>query len=977
MPSAMDLIGPVFEILKYLWVPLVQEIKDLKNLKKNIEKLKKEARELFIRMEDVNISISSDTVRKIPTKECIYWIKEVKELEDQLNACLEEYKEEKTCFKGCCPNVSSRRKLGKRVKKVIKEIAVLKEKSAFKGGELIDAPLEKFEPKPAPEVEASTSPDCTLHKILESINDVEVQKIGIWGMGGVGKTTVMKLLNNQPKISQMFEIVIWVTVSRDGNLRKVQSDIAERLRLVVSNESHDRVQAIIHQHLSSRKFLLLLDDVWERMVLSDVGIPDLNQHRGSKVVLTTRSLNVCHQMDTDKEIKVEVLSDDEAWSLFHRKVGDAVMLPRIKPIARSVVEECDGLPLAIIVVGASLRRKDDEIVWRNALKELRSPTTCQLKDMEEQVFRCLRFSYDQLQDECVKRIFLYSAMYPEDYEIQISEMVEYCCVEGFIDGVDSIVDARDKGHSMIVDLMDASLLEGCGRTEYVKMHDVIRDLALRISSSKGGHGFLVKAGTGIDDPPKDEEWEQSEKISLMNNELQSLPERPNCPILSTLMLQKNYSLTKIPESFFELMPALHVLDLSGTCIKSLPLSTSNLVRLRGLYLKECPNLEDLPSQIGALKLLEVFHLGRWTKIKSLPVEFGELSSLKCVFLTFARLHVKEGNKEHEHNLKVRFPVGIISKLPSLEELSIYVEGGTGDWQQWHDESMKVVVNELSRLEHLSYLDFYFPNAECLEQFLRKCRSWKAGRLTRFRFRVGNHQKERRDLWGFENDYEVCEGCLIYRGGAYRDRNSLDAIGDVLGRCCNLILDGDHSVHKFSELGLENMNELKHCLISNCYQMETLVDVDEEEQKKCGFLPNLLELEIQGAPNLSGFWVGPVAPGTLSSLTTLSLMGCAKLKNVFSWCMIPQLSNLESLTVSSCPLMEEIVVIEEEMLAQLNGGLDRRIVFPKLKRFLLSQLPELVHICQGFSLPFLKKISVRDCPKLKSRATTTSLFSSRR
>ena len=356
------------------------------------------------------------------------------------------------------------------------------------------------------------------------------------------------------------------------------------------------------------------------------------------------------------------LFEEDAWSLFNEKAGDVAMSPCIEPIARDIVKKCSGLPLAIIVIGSSLRKNGYVAAWRSTLRRLQSPSTTQIKGMEKELISCLRISYDQLPNDFERNLFLYCSLYPEDHKILITELVEYCWLEGYIQGVDSIEEARDDGRHMVMKLVDASLLERVDDSEeHVKMHDIIRDFALKEAS-----GFLVKTGKHVKHPPEEKEWLQSQKISLMQYSLVNLLEleRPNCSTLSTLLLQSIYQLTMIPDSFFEFMHSLCILDLSGTQIKSLPSSLWNLVSLRGLYLKDCHKLEELPSQAGALKGLEVLHLGGSTAIRYLPREVGELTRLKRLIVGFKKRYCSQNDGEDtiEWNMKLRVPIGIIPKL---------------------------------------------------------------------------------------------------------------------------------------------------------------------------------------------------------------------------------------------------------------------------------------------------------------------------
>ena len=218
--------------------------------------------------------------------------------------------------------------------------------------------------------------------------------------------------------------------------------------------------------------MLILDDIWERIDLSDVGIPILNQDNGCKVLLTIRDFGVCQQMETDVQIQIEKLPEEEAWSLFNEKVGHVAMSLRIEPIARAIIKKCGGLPLTIIVIGSSLRKISDVAVWKNTRMVLQLPCTSQIRGMEKEVFSYLRISYDRLPNDCERNLFLYCSLYQEDWIILITELAERCWLEGYIRGVDSIEDARDKGRHMVINLVDASLLERGDNEEYVKMHDL-------------------------------------------------------------------------------------------------------------------------------------------------------------------------------------------------------------------------------------------------------------------------------------------------------------------------------------------------------------------------------------------------------------------------------------------------------------------------------------------------------------------------
>ncbi|RWR83800.1 putative disease resistance protein [Cinnamomum micranthum f. kanehirae] len=942
----MDLVGKAVDLC-------APHIGYIKNLKRSFEQLNEEAAILYSKKEDMECEINRDRIRKRPKSECQDWLKRVDEVHNKVDAIKEEYSQEaERCQTRWFPDIQSHWKLSQCIVEMTNQISKLTEEyTKFEGVVVVDALPHIVEAKPVLIIEEGTSTKRTLQKILNNVGDPRKHKIGIWGMGGVGKTTVMRLLNNLEEIKQMFEIVIWVTVSKHCSIKMLQTEIAQRLSLKFSyNDSDERVASILFQTLTNMKFLLLIDDLWAKVDLHDIGVPSPNQEKGSKVVLTTRYRDVCHKMGTDEEIRVEPFSEKEAWDLFREKVGEVADSPSIQPLAKRVVGECGGLPLAIAVIGASLRKEDNVHVWKNAVQELSSPDTSDIYDMEEQVFRRLKFSFDRLEDDNVRNCFLYAALYPEDHKINIFELIEYWRAEGLINSGLTLEAARNKGHAILRRIVDSSLLLKNDESIYeVSMHDVIRDLALRITSRKeSGCRFLVRAKKMIEEPPKNEEWENVNRMSLMENKISSLPKRPNCPTLLTLLLQRNWRLKTIPESFFDQMYALKVLDLSLTRIESLPHSICHLVNLRGLFLRACNYLRTLPPEIGVLTTIEVLDVQN-TQINSLPTEIGQLTCLKVLKVSFPM-------KRDENKEDVMISGGIISWLSQLEQLSIVLGFDNPDFGQYGNKwgkCAKSVMNDVSCLTRLVSLEFWFPRMEYLKCFLQGSDPWKKGIITSFNFIVGQHRGSTTEWFGCLQERERRNRMLTLCG--YDSITSASIV--VLSHANTFTLFGQKSVHSLREFGMQNMSGLISCNIAGCNAMGVVMDGNQLTEAA---LPNLEELYVSYMLNLRSIWEGSFPPGSLNCLKTLELLKCEKLKNIFSREIIHRLSNLEKLRVESCSELEE-VISEEEI------GVEFNCVLPKLRHLKLSQLPALRSIFKGHQLlkwSSLEEISVLSCHNLK-------------
>ncbi|KAL6012800.1 hypothetical protein ACLOJK_003289 [Asimina triloba] len=278
-------------------------------------------------------------------------------------------------------------------------------------------------------------------------------------------------------------------------------------------------------------------------------------------------------MEADRQIKIKPLENEEAWNLFCSKTDNVVLLPEIRPLAEKVVNECGGLPLAIITVGRAMRRKDKKELWQHALTALKGAAP-EIRGLERQVFLPLKLSYDCLEDSKNQSCFLYCSLFPEDYEIDVEDLVTFWAFEErLVNNLNSLEDAKNKGHDILEKLMDVCLLDqGTRGRSSVRMHDLLRYLAIWITSASSSSSclqaskFLVKAGEGLEKPPEEKMWEGMTKISLMKNQIAELQMVPNCPDLMTLFLGENPRLRTISDSFFRLMPELQVLDLSITGI---------------------------------------------------------------------------------------------------------------------------------------------------------------------------------------------------------------------------------------------------------------------------------------------------------------------------------------------------------------------------------------------------------------------------
>ncbi|XP_039170526.1 probable disease resistance protein At4g27220 [Eucalyptus grandis] len=529
-----------------------------------------------------------------------------------------------------------------------------------------------------------------LTKVLSRLRENDVLTVGIYGMGGVGKTTLVTHIHNRLlEEASAPRKVRWVTVSQERNVLKLQQMISECFNHALREKKDKIKRAAELSHLLKREStVIILDDLWHTYDPQEVGIP-LGVD-ACKLILTTRSLDICRHMECDELIKLESLPETEAWQLFVKNLGRRVVFtPEVESVAKSVAKECAGLPLGIVVVSGSMRGKEEIHEWRSALKELKE-ARFEGEGMEDKVFRVLKFSFIRLNDPVVQRCFLHLALYPEDFKIETADLLRNLVYLDFFSDLKSLEAQYDRGHTVVNKLVNVCLLERSrysnsefllersrdsnSDSECLKMHDLVRDMAINMMGSR----CMVKAGLYLSTLPAQEEWVKDlEIVSLIRNSITEIPavrqQSWALPRLLELHMSRNF-LRSIDDSFFGCMPTLQVLDLSRTSIVMLPNSISNLVNLTHLLLRFCSDLCHMPSlaKLKALRTLDLYDSG----IEEVPEGLQALVNLRC--LDFGNSKLK------------RWPPRILPKLSNLQTLRLY-----GRWN-----CLRVQAREIMSLSNL-------------------------------------------------------------------------------------------------------------------------------------------------------------------------------------------------------------------------------------------------------------------------------------
>ncbi|CAI9773414.1 unnamed protein product [Fraxinus pennsylvanica] len=281
----------------------------LPNLEEKTETLQRKIRLLETRKDDVkDATCRSGKKRKTEVED---WMDKVEDIMNDFGT-LEQRVAQNSRFY----HVFKRQKLAEQLKRMIDEVTELDAQSEFPSGLFleVDESIDRLLLIPEPNGRAFRQ---NSEDIWPSLTDVNAVSIGIYGMKGVGKTTLAQHVHDRLLRESIFSgHVYWVTVSQEFNIYKLQSDIAQVLKLNIEDDKDEgkRAAKLFQKFQKMERFVLILDDVWKQINAEKIGIP--SKRDGCKLVVTSRSEEVCRRMNCKKIIKVNTLSEQEALDLF-------------------------------------------------------------------------------------------------------------------------------------------------------------------------------------------------------------------------------------------------------------------------------------------------------------------------------------------------------------------------------------------------------------------------------------------------------------------------------------------------------------------------------------------------------------------------------------------------------------------------------------------------------------------------------------
>ncbi|XP_023729295.1 putative disease resistance protein RGA3 [Lactuca sativa] len=392
--------------------------------------------------------------------------------------------------------LSIRRELGHKIKNINEKLSQIN-KQANDLGLQNEQPCPVVPYRPYPEtvpnldefkiVGREDEEERIIHLLTKSRKEEKLTIVPITGMGGMGKTTLAKSVYNNPKTQQYFDVKAWLCVSVKVDINTLLAKIYES----VAGEKPKSVEMAnliisLEEKLGSKRYLLVLDDVWDEershweefkrhmmMIKSQVG---------SGVIVTTRKLDIGTKAMTTDSCPLKGLSDDHCWNIFKERAFLAGQSPppELEKIGHDIVKKCCGLPLLVKVIGGVLQNYSDPEKWLT----IRNSKVWDLEDETERVQKSLELSLDNLPRRSIaKQCFASCSIFKKDKVMKRKKLVQLWMALGLIQvDEERNKEMEDVGNDIFQILVSNSLFQDVRRDEYghithCSMHDLVHDLS--------------------------------------------------------------------------------------------------------------------------------------------------------------------------------------------------------------------------------------------------------------------------------------------------------------------------------------------------------------------------------------------------------------------------------------------------------------------------------------------------------------------
>ncbi|KAL3507292.1 hypothetical protein ACH5RR_032674 [Cinchona calisaya] len=497
--------------------------------------------------------------------------------------------------------------------------------------------------------------------LLNAGNDGDLFFVSIVGMGGIGKTTLAKVVFNDSEVVNHFDERMWINVSDVFDVHRLLKYMFQSLaHTVLDMYSTEAIALKLLERLKGKKYLLVLDNVWnENLELWNLFtncLLKLGGSRGSKIMLTTRIATIADNLLVPCfRHNLSFQPDEYSWKLFQQIAfapGGPEKTPRLLEVGKTIVQKCGGHPLAIKLVGRLLFYEKDE---RNWLKMVESIERRDIPGLDA-IIGILKLSYDHLPSKSLKQCFLYCSVFQKDSIMEKDELIQLWMAQGLLNPPrGSDLSMEDLGAQYLDFFVRTSLLQNAeqdddefDRRKSYRMHDLLHDCALFLSKDycsimdgmnipingfQDVHISLINCQVEISESSGNN-YKKLRTLRWVNSS--GLGDMLTYTILLRVLIVVDLLVEELPASVSKLK-LLHYLDVSKTKILKLPDSISKLYNLQTLKLYDLLEFPKNFENLVNLRHLYIESFKDLDKLSSLPPRFQELvdtSAFKASFKAY-------------------------------------------------------------------------------------------------------------------------------------------------------------------------------------------------------------------------------------------------------------------------------------------------------------------------------------------------------
>ncbi|KAG8047143.1 hypothetical protein GUJ93_ZPchr0008g12309 [Zizania palustris] len=524
--------------------------------------------------------------------------------------------------------------------------------------------------------------------------------VGIYGIGGSGKTTLAQYVCDYVRMHDIFSPIMWIHVPQGFDVQRIYKEMLEAVALAATRDreavavapheytsSLDTLQSKLKDELRGKRFLLVLDDVWAEKdaaimqhKLDQLVSPLKDGSTGSKVLVTTRFKDAAMSLGAKTLIPIPDLSEDDLFSLLMHHALDGVSLDRreeeeqetFRSTGRKIARKLKGSPLAARVIGARLRNRFNTDFWKRISDQ----------GVLNDTMGALWWSYQHL-DVQVRRCFAYCSLFPQRYRFEREELIDLWTAQGFVIKATGSVDKTgDVGQDYFDELVSCSFLQATNvygsKNKWFIIHDLLHELAAMVA---GNDCFRVEGGEAKQLPPdvrhlfvrSSDETKVTEQICKLEN-------------LHTLILTTSFGGL-------------------GITIDELKIMTKRLKKLRVLHVDIQGCMVKIPARICKLKHLRFLRIhSPWSEKVHLPKKLDRMYHLQILELCGAGVldFSKVVNVSHLVSLRdIRnsgflFPNSNVPGFPGIGELKSLRE--LSDFRVRKDKGYE--LQQLKGMNHL-------------------------------------------------------------------------------------------------------------------------------------------------------------------------------------------------------------------------------------------------------------------------------------